>query len=102
MLQGFLDDEDGFIIGAEELEQELGKIQAKGAICQVRIELAKHVRGSASGASKQLLQLALLQSMFTRSAGYALSWNQTETRHPEEKPDGQALFVMISRCADVD
>ena len=110
-LQGLLGchDGDGRIIGAEELEQELGKIQAKGASRQVRIELAKHAHGSTSGTAKQLLQLALLQSMFTRSAGYALSWNQTETCHPSEKPEGQAwlrcavlaLFVMISVFAGV-
>ena len=105
MLQGLLGyhDEDGHIIGAEELEQELGKIQAKGAIRQARIELGKHVRGSTSGAAKQLLQLALLQSMFTRSAGYALSWNQTETCHRVEDSSGQAwlwcailaMFVIV-------
>ena len=58
MLKGLLGyrNEDNEPIGAEDLEEELGRTHARGAIRQLRIQMSRVMSGTSSGVAKQFLQ----------------------------------------------
>ena len=88
MLKGLLGyrNEDNESIGAEDLEEELSRIHARGAIRQLRMEMSKVMSGASSGVAKQFLQMAVLQSLVTKTLGDALSCGETDVCRLDEQP----------------
>ena len=88
MLKGLLGhrNEDNESIGAEDLEEELGRIHARGATRQLRIEMSKVMSGTSSGVAKQFLQMAASQSLVTKTLGDALSCGDTDVCRLDEPP----------------